>query len=91
MIHSILVSFILVFFLPGFLIASMTFKNLKLIERIAIGICLSIAISFIISIILGLLKITNNSYGFTPYNYSWIISIITVILAIIYTFRKSRK
>ena len=75
---------ILVFFLPGFAWTLVIFKNINIIERIAISIGLSIALTTLVILVLNVLL----DMKITGFNSLITIIVITIIPAAIYFFRR---
>ena len=78
-LNQIIFGLLLGLIIPGFLLASIFFKELGLIERIVLGVILSIFIDVLLSIFLGYNKILNElTGGIIPLNL-WL-GLITISL-----------
>ena len=82
-----LLGFILVFFLPGFAWTLVFFKQIKVVERIALSFGLSIAIVTLSILALNLLL----GVSLTGLNSLLIIVVVTIIPILIYYLRKLIK
>ena len=88
---NIITGIIIVLFLPGFLISYIVFRTLTTLEQVVIGICLSIIMGFIISIMLGLIKLGHDKYGFTGTNCFLSLSVISIIFIVIFVSSMKKK
>lgn len=79
-------------FLPGFLLTLLLFKQLDLLERIALSIGFSISIDVLVGLFLGanqtMKQITG---GITPFNVWLYLIFISVVLGFIYIVRLPPK
>lgn len=95
MIFKILVAIIGVLFalfIPGYLVTLIFFKELKLLQKIALAITLSIIINVAIGIFLGYNETMKNLTGGVTVDNVWFYSlIITSFLLIIYLFIRTGK
>jgi len=80
-----LFGFLLLFFLPGFLITLVAFKTITLLERICLSVVLSLGIAILIGLFLGgsssLIGLTG---GITEFNVWFYQGLVTTILFCIY-------
>ena len=83
MLIKIILGILLVLFLPGFLVILIFFKKADLLEKIVMSIILSTIISFIVTILLGLIKISNKIYGFSEYSFVIVLSLISAVLIVL--------
>jgi len=82
---QIVFGLIIALFLPGYLIARIFFKELELLEKIALGFVLSIALDIFVGLFLGYNKYMKDlTGGITALNLWIYLGSITIILLIIY-------
>jgi uncharacterized membrane protein len=80
---------ILALFLPGYIIARTFFKELGELEKVAIAFVLSISIDIFLGLFLGYNEAMKNfTGGITAANLWLHLTLITLILAVIYSFRR---
>ncbi|MBS3146274.1 hypothetical protein J4471_01105 [Candidatus Woesearchaeota archaeon] len=86
MIIELLIALVLVLFVPGYLIVQIFFKNITILEKITLSISFSIIISFIISIMLGFIKVAEKVYGFNRYYFSITLAVLSILFFMIWYF-----
>ncbi len=90
-LFTTLVSIILVFFLPGFLVVALLHRELETIHKILISFLYSAFIDVIIVFFLGGSKeIALVTGGLTFFNIVFLIVWISVVLSIVLYFKKKR-
>lgn len=84
-ILQIIIGLPLALFLPGYLLARILFKELGLLEKIALGFVLSIALNIAIGLFLGYNKYMKDlTGGITALNLWIYLGSITIMIFIIY-------
>lgn len=88
-IIQIIFGLLLALFVPGFLVALIFFKELEVIEKVALGFVFSICIDIIVGLFLGYNEAMKNlTGGITAFNIWIYLLIISIILSLIYAKRE---
>ena len=88
----IVVGLPLALFLPGFLLALIFFKELDMLEKVALGFVLSICVDIAVGLFLGYNKTMKDiTGGINALNLWFYLGAVTVVLAGIYFFISRRK
>ena len=81
----------LVLFIPGFFLSLILFKEVRLIERIALSVVFSIVVNILLGFLLEFRYIRDATGGITSLN-SWIyLIVISLILFLVYYISLSEK
>lgn len=92
MILRIIFGLLFALFIPGFLLALIFFKELELIEKIALGFVLSICVDIFLGLFLGYNETMKNlTGGITAFNVWVYLSIITLMLFAIYIYKEREE
>ena len=84
-ILQIIIGLPLALFLPGYLITRIFFKEIKELEKVALGFILSIAVDIIIGLFLGYNESMKNlTGGITAFNLWLYLGSLTIILIVIW-------
>ena len=90
MIIKILISFILILFLPGYFLSLIILKNISKLERICVSIGLSIVLVVLMGFILTALYHVIRIKTITASNVTILLSILSMIFAIVW-YRSERN
>ena len=88
-INQIFFGLLFALFIPGFLLTLIFFKELELIEKIGLGMVLSICVDIALGLFLGYNETMKNLTGGIIARNIWIgLILISVILGIVYYFKE---